>query len=104
MKNCETFNLDFSSRKPFIDAKVKVSNSNEPIHVKLLIDSGGSDALWLFSDEEKNINVPDKFFKDFLGRGLSGSVYGKRSKINTFYIGSFNLDNVNTAFPDSFSG
>lgn len=102
-RKCETFDLDFSSKKPFIDGSVKVIGNEQYVPVKLLIDSGGSDALWLFNDEEKNINVPDKFFKDFLGRGLSGSVYGKRSKINKFSIGSFLLENVNTAFPDSSS-
>ncbi len=39
-------------------------------------------------------------FRDFLGRGLSGSVYGKRSKVQKIYINSFVLDNVNVAFPD----
>ena len=102
-KKCETFDLEFSSNKPFIDGNINIQGNGAPIPVKLLIDSGGGDALWLFNDEEKNINVPDKFFKDFLGRGLSGSVYGKRSKINKFSIGSFLLENVNTAFPDSSS-
>ena len=102
-RKCETFNLDFSSKKPFIDGSVMVAKDDQSIPVKLLIDSGGSDALWLFNDEEKNINVPKKFFIDFLGRGLSGSVYGKRSKISRFSIGSFLLESVNTAFPDSTS-
>jgi len=102
-KKCETFNLDFSGKKPFINGSVIVAKNGPSIPVKLLIDSGGSDALWLFNDEEKNINVPKKFFIDFLGRGLSGSVYGKRSKITSFSIGSFSLETVNTAFPDSTS-
>ena len=102
-KNCETFNLDFSGKKPYINGTVKVASNDQAVPVKLLIDSGGSDALWLFNDKEKNINVPNKFFEDFLGRGLSGSVYGRRSKINDFSIGRFSLKSVNTAFPDSTS-
>jgi len=102
-KNCETFNLDFSGKKPYINGTVKVASNDQVVPVKLLIDSGGSDALWLFNDKEKNINVPNKFFEDFLGRGLSGSVYGRRSKINDFSIGRFSLKSVNTAFPDSTS-
>jgi len=39
----------------------------------------------------------------FLGRGLSGSVYGKSAKIDKFSIGKFNLKNVNVAFPDATS-
>lgn len=102
-KKCEVYDLDFSSKKPFLNGRIKISENDSYIPVKLLIDSGGSDALWLFNDEAKSINVPDNFFEDFLGRGLSGSVYGKRSKINKFSIGNFTLENVNTAFPDSSS-
>ena len=43
------------------------------------------------------------YFDDFLGKGLSGSVYGKRSKASRFKLNSFIIDNVNVAFPDSLS-
>ena len=102
-KNCETFDLEFSGNKPFIDGNVNILGNSKSVPVKLLIDSGGSDALWLFENSVENINVPEKFFDDFLGRGLSGSVYGKRSKISSFSIGTFLLESVNTAFPDSTS-
>lgn len=98
---CRTFKLDFNNNKPYIDGKVLVSGNTVP--VKLLIDSGGSDALWLFEDAEKGIKVPEKYFDDFLGRGLSGSVYGKRTKIDGVMFGEFALRRVNTAFPDSTS-
>lgn len=102
-KKCKTFDLEFFSRKPFIDANVDIIGNGNPIPVKLLIDSGGSDALWLFEDNEKNIRIPEKYFDDFLGRGLSGSVYGKRSKIKGFSLKNLVLREVNTAFPDSSS-
>lgn len=82
-------------------ASIRLENKTVP--VKLLIDTGGSDAVWLFEDKESGISVPDKFFDDFLGRGLSGSVYGKRAKIDNFRIKDFNLKSVNAAFPDSAS-
>jgi len=102
-KKCEIFDLEFSSKKPFINGTVKIFEKQESIPVKLLIDSGGSDALWLFEDVKINIIAPKKYFDDFLGRGLSGSVYGKRSKINRFSLKNFTLNEVNTAFPDSSS-
>ena len=100
-KKCESFGLDFFNNKPYINVKVRIAQDIVP--VKLLIDSGGSDALWLFEDDSKKINIPTKNFQDFLGRGLSGSVYGKRAKIEGMSFGSFNLKRVNTAFPDSAS-
>lgn len=100
-KKCEIFALDFYNNKPFINADVVINQKDIP--VKLLIDTGGSDALWLFDDASIGIDIPEKYFDDFLGRGLSGSVYGKRSKIDQISFGSFDLKRVNTAFPDSTS-
>jgi hypothetical protein len=100
-KKCETLNLSFYNNKPYITAEIGVENDDMP--VKLLIDTGGSDALWLFEDEKKQIYAPEKYFDDFLGRGLSGSVYGKRAKLEIFRLKSFELNDVNVAFPDSIS-
>lgn len=99
--SCEIFDIAFFNNKPYIVGSAVIDQ--EEIPVTLLIDSGGSDALWLFDDEERGINIPEKHFQDFLGRGLSGSVYGKRSKINSFSLGRFKLSRVNVAFPDSTS-
>ena len=91
-----------NQNKPYIDASVEINSNIIP--VKLLIDSGGSDALWLFEDENIGMApVGDKYFEDYLGKGLSGSVYGKRSKVTSFSLNSFILEEVNVAFPDSIS-
>ncbi|HUH28393.1 aspartyl protease family protein [Gelidibacter sp.] len=99
-KKCETLNLTLYNNKPFIDAIVEVNGGSVP--VKLLMDSGGSDALWLFEDNSLGL-IPeiDNYFMDFLGKGLSGSVHGKRSKLKRFSIKSFHIDNLNVAYPDS---
>ncbi len=100
-KKCETLNLEFYNNKPYLNAYVKINSKSIP--VKLLIDSGGSDALWLFEDEELGLSHSEKYFNDFLGHGLSGSVYGKRSKLDEFSLNRFVLKNANVAFPDSSS-
>lgn len=101
-KKCETFELSFYKNKPFITGEIEVDSNLVP--VKLLIDTGSSDALWIFENEDKGL-VPTEnmYFEDFLGKGLSGNIYGKRSKIEKFKLKSFELNNVNTAFPDSTS-
>lgn len=100
-KKCVDLDLDFFNNKPYIDSVVELNGREIP--VKLLLDSGGSDSLWLFEDEEKGIKLPKLYFDDFLGRGLSGKVYGKRSRVSSFSIDEFKLRNVNVAFPDSVS-
>ncbi len=100
-RKCETFNIEVVNSKPYIEAQVKLNNHRIP--VTLLLDSGGSDALWLFEEEGKNITIPEKNFEDFLGVGLSGRVFGKRSKLDELTLKSFTLKEVNVAFPDSVS-
>ncbi|MDO5971668.1 aspartyl protease family protein [Flavivirga aquimarina] len=98
-KKCERLNLEFYNNKPYINAEVTIEEKKIPI--KLLIDSGGSDALWLFEDNSLGIKSSNNNFYDFLGHGLSGSVYGKRSKVKSLSLKSFELKMVNVSYPDS---
>ncbi len=97
-KNCEVFNLEFHNNKPYMYGMATINAKNVP--VKLLIDSGGSDAIWLFEDSSDSISSGNNYFNDFLGHGLNGSVYGKRSKIDRFTLKDFKMKNVNVAYPD----
>ena len=101
-KTCESFPLDFYGSKPYID--VYVTNQAGTEHkVKLLIDSGGGDSLWLFPYSDPNIYVPEKNFDDYLGKGLSGDIFGKRAKLKEIRIGSFHIFDANVSYPDSTS-
>ncbi|NAS29614.1 PDZ domain-containing protein [Flavobacteriaceae bacterium R38] len=101
-KKCEQFDLEIFRDRPYVLSNVTLNDSVNT-QVKLLIDSGSSDALWLFEDKAKKINVPKNNFKDFLGRGLSGSIYGERSRVNNFNLGTFQLEDAKVSFPDSVS-
>ena len=101
-KKWKTLPMNIYRKKPYLDAVVAIDEIKKP--VKLLIDTGSSDALWLFEDKEDNLTPKrDLIFVDYLGQGLSGSVYGKRSKVKDFTLSDFNLEDVNVAFPDSLS-
>jgi len=96
---CDVINMSLFGNKPYIQGKVEQDSKELP--VKLLIDSGSSDALWLFENEDKNLYVNNSYFNDFLGAGLSGDIYGKRSKIKKLNIGKFIFKNPVVAYPDS---
>jgi len=103
-RKCESFDVQFHLYKPYINVGVKLKeNSNKITPVKLLIDSGGSDAMWLFENTHSDIVTPTHYFDDFLGEGLSGSVYGKRSKIKSLVLGRFEIMNPTVSYPDSIS-
>ncbi|MCP4884112.1 MAG: PDZ domain-containing protein [Flavobacteriales bacterium] len=99
---CETFPLDFYNGKPFIDVVIE-NHLGKEVKVKLLIDSGGGDSLWLFPHSDPDILIGDRYFDDFLGKGLNGNILGKRSRINKLKIGSFEFENASVSYPDSTS-
>ena len=101
-KKCEEFPLDFYNDKPYMDLNIDLGNSQQ-MDVKLLIDLGGSDALWLFEDSDDRIKAPDNYYDDYLGRGLSGNIHGKRSQLEELKVGRYSFNKVNVAYPDSLS-
>ena len=101
--NCEVLPLTIFQKKPYVDVTVKLNNNSKKVPIKMLIDSGGSDAIWLFEYSNKNIVTPENFFTDFLGVGLSGTVYGKRSRISSLWLGKFSLNKPTVSFLDTLS-
>jgi hypothetical protein len=103
-RKCETFPITFHRKKPYINTKVQLDTVNNKLtKVKLLIDTGGSDAIWLFEHTKKEIKTPKLFFKDILGEGLSGPIYGNRSRIPKMQFGKFNIKTPTVSFLDSIS-
>lgn len=100
-KKFRAVDISIERSKPYFNGSV-VMNSIE-IPVKLLIDVGNSDAIWLFENHSKSIEVPEKNFVDYLGKGFSGDVEGRRGQISKFKISEFEFHNPIVAFPDSSS-
>ena len=95
----QTLPIQIINKKAYVEGSVTIEDQQQ-IPVKLLVDSGSSDALWLFENLTKGLDVPENNYEDFLGQGLSGSVYGKRTKISGLSLGEFHLEGIKTAFPD----
>jgi hypothetical protein len=87
--------------KPYLNGIVGFKELKVP--VKLLIDLGNSDSLWLFQNLSDQIKVPSKNFDDFLGKGFSGDIEGKRARISFFSFDKHEFKLPIAAFPDSSS-
>ena len=96
-KKEEVIPLHVRNKKAYVDGFVYLEEAKK-VPVKLLVDSGSSDAIWLF--ESDSIAIPNKHYDDFLGNGLNGSIFGKRSMVKGIQIGSFFLKDAKTSFPD----
>jgi len=104
-KRCKEFPIQIRNKKPFIEGKLVLADSisQKKVDVKLLIDSGGSDALWLFEKSKPSIKSPENYFNDVLGEGLSGTIYGKRSRIKGFMLGDYFMKEPTVSYLDSLS-
>jgi hypothetical protein len=99
----ETLPLIIHNSKPYIEADVYLENEVTPKKVKLLLDLGSSDALWLFPGSLEGYELPEKTYDTFLGVGLNGEIFGKKGRISKIAIGKYELKNPIVSFPDSSS-
>ncbi len=100
-KKYKKFEISIEKNKPYIQADLIMDT--KAITSKLLIDTGNSDALWLFQNKIDSTLIPKKYFEDFLGRGFSGEVYGKRAKLHKLNFDNFEFEAPYVAFPDTVS-
>lgn len=101
--NYESIPIVLNKRKPYIDAQITINRGSQKIPVHLLVDSGGGDALWLFLDDKKGIDIPNQNYYQYMGMGLSGKIYGSISKLDNLELQSFNFKRPNVSFPDTLS-
>lgn len=97
-RNCEELDLIFHKNKPYINISGTINGKTLPL--SFLVDSGSGDALWFFANKE-GIELPENYFRDFLGYGITGSVYGARSRVDGINFGNYEMPLVTASFPDS---
>lgn len=100
-KRYESLPISVERSKPYVNCDVTIDSVKVPL--KLLIDIGNGDAVWLFENDSIGISIPPKNFYDYLGKGFSGDVEGKRAKIKDFSISKFRFRSPVVAFPDAGS-
>ncbi len=102
VKKMDVIEMEIMRRKPFIYANVEDDYGNNQ-KSKLLVDSGASHALTLFTSTGQNFQVPDNSIYSFIGVGLSGDIYGYIGRAKKFEIGSYRFKKPLVTFPDDAS-
>jgi hypothetical protein len=93
--------ITIEENKPYFVSNIEQNNKKKDS--KLLLDTGNSDALWIFLNKTKSFVTPDKTIYDFLGRGFSGEIFGLRGRVFSFDFGNKTFKNPISTFPDSTS-
>lgn len=101
VKRFAEFPMTVEMNKPYMFADVEMKHEKE--RSKLLLDLGNTDSVWLFPALIKDFNYNRPNIDDFLGRGFSGDIFGKRSRINSLSIGNFKMNTPIASMPDEFS-
>lgn len=92
--------LQIDAGKPYVYTDILTEDSTK-IQVKLLVDTGASDAIWLSQKSDERIQYPENHIETFLGRGLSGDLYGVKGRIDGIWVGPLILPQPIVAFPNS---
>lgn len=100
-KKFESFPITIEKAKPYFEFDVLLNQQIQ--NSKMLIDTGNSDALWIFQNTQPLTQVPVPHFEEYLGRGFSGDINGKRAKVSGIQMGSFKFKQPIVSFPDSVS-
>jgi hypothetical protein len=99
-ENAAILPLEIINNKAYIPAQITLDDETQ-IPLRLLLDTGASFALWLHPESDPRLTIPEKNIEMYLGKGLSGDIYGKVGRIKSVEIGHFTFDNPIVSFPDS---
>jgi hypothetical protein len=100
LRKSETVSLGLTASKPLMKATVTIEN-NEIVPVKLMVDLGFSNAVWLSPVSDNRLQPPGNSIDTFLGRGMAGNLYGKKGRIQAIRIGKIEFAGPIASFPDT---
>ncbi|MCG8308371.1 MAG: aspartyl protease family protein, partial [Cytophagales bacterium] len=102
LKKAKKIDMEIMRRKPFITAAL-IDEYNQNIDAKLLVDSGASHAISLFTSSDKRLKIPENSLYTFIGVGLSGDIYGHIGRAKRFSIGDYKFKKPLVTYPDEES-
>ena len=104
--------FSYKARKKYTSVPIKIIKSKPyttatmtdfagtEIKKTWLLDTGASTAITLF---DKDLSVPDNSVRAFLGKGLSGNVYGQLARAPRFELAEFVFEEIIAGYPDTTS-
>ena len=96
----ERHSLVIRDHKPMIET-VTVVREGVRYPLRMVLDTGAGHALILNQRVEGAVPPPSKVLGTQLGRGINGVVRGDLGRVPKLHLGSFVLEDVLAAFPDS---
>ncbi|MFP4505810.1 MAG: aspartyl protease family protein [Cyclobacteriaceae bacterium] len=99
-RSFDVIEMKVKDTKPYIEACSLKVNDSTYVSLRLLVDTGASHSLLLHTYTSDSIEVPEKNIEGYLGRGLSGEIYGYLGRIKALKIDDYELESVIASFPE----
>jgi PDZ domain-containing protein len=99
MKSFTKLPISVVNDRAYLTVKTKLDGKEHDL--KLLVDTGLGDGLWLF--ENDLIKSNSNYFEDVLGEGIGGTVFGKKSRLDELEFSNFKFKSPLVSYPDTAS-
>jgi hypothetical protein len=96
LRKAKQFDLNLKVNRPFVN--INLDNDLVKGDYELLIDTGSGDALWILNEIGKDAIFKNSF-EDYLGFGINGKIYGRRTKVNSLKLFNSTLSKVAVSYP-----
>lgn len=93
--------ISVEDTKPYLPGVVLQLNDSTTLTNKLMVDTGASHSLMLNRQSDARITVPKRHISGYLGRGLSGEIYGQMARVPQLRIGKYTMKEVTSSFPEA---
>ncbi len=98
-KKYKKMDVEIYRHKPYIFVKTQMQNDTS-FRAKLLLDTGASLPLLLYTNSNKAISIPPKTIRSNIAMGLGGYIEGYLGRIQEMQMDEFVLNDVVTSFQE----
>jgi len=96
----QELDIEIYRSKPYLQADLEVQKDST-LPVKLLIDTGASLSLLLYTDTDPNLEPPPTVIPSNVGKGLGGYLEGYLGRVDELNFADFKMANIITNFQDT---
>ena len=99
VRKYENTQIEIERHRPYIEAELLFRD--KWLTSKMLVDMGNTDAAMVFPFRIEQFEVSEPYVEEYIGRGFSGVIHGKRNRIKKIAIENFEIRYPIVAYPDS---
>lgn len=89
---------EFDRHKPYLYINTLIQQADDDQNLKLLLDTGASLALLLYTGKDRSIELPEHCIRSNIGFGLGGQLEGAIGRTAEIAIGEQKLQHIVTCF------